>query len=164
MLLSLIKYTRGYVYVRLTGYAPERFLNLCGNRGILIWNLKPCEEGYEFCISINGFRRLKPILKKTKTTIHILKRKGLPFELYRYRTSMPSKQGTADHKGVRIYEPWHANQSDARWSYTRHPRLRSSPCEGNTLRSKLNASATARLPTEQGTAQAPGWPASGSVH
>lgn len=85
MLLSLIKYTRGYVYVRLTGYAPERFLNLCGNRGILIWNLKPCEEGYEFCISINGFRRLKPILKKTKTKIHILKRKGLPFELYRYR-------------------------------------------------------------------------------
>ena len=76
---------------------------------------------------------------------------------------MPSKQETADHKGVRIYEPWHANQSDARWPCTHHPRLRSSPCEGNTLRSKLNASATARLPTEQGTAQAPGWPASESA-
>lgn len=31
------------------------------------------------------------------------------------------------------------------------------------MRSKLNASATARLPTEQGTAQAPGWPASESA-
>ena len=38
MLLSVIKYFRGYVHVKLTGYAPERFLNLCGNRNILIWN------------------------------------------------------------------------------------------------------------------------------
>ena len=44
MLLSVIKYFRGYVHVKLTGYAPERFLNLCGNRNILIWNLKPCEN------------------------------------------------------------------------------------------------------------------------
>lgn len=85
MLLSLIKYARGYVYVRLTGYAPERFLNLCGSRDILIWNLKPCEDGYEFCISVDGFRSLKPILKKTKTSIRILKKTGLPFGMYRYR-------------------------------------------------------------------------------
>ena len=30
MLLSVIKYFRGYVHVVLDGYAPERFLNLCG--------------------------------------------------------------------------------------------------------------------------------------
>ena len=64
MLLSVIKYFRGYVHVKLTGYAPERFLNLCGNRNILIWNLKPCENGYTFCISVDAFRQLKPILKK----------------------------------------------------------------------------------------------------
>lgn len=63
MLLSVIKYFRGYVHVKLTGYAPERFLNLCGNRNILIWNLKPCENGYTFCISVDAFRQLKPILK-----------------------------------------------------------------------------------------------------
>lgn len=85
MLLSLLKYVQGYVYVRLTGYAPERFLNLCGNHDILIWNLTPCEDGYEFCISVRGFRCLKPILKKTRTHICILKREGLPFEAFRYR-------------------------------------------------------------------------------
>ena len=37
--LSWIKFFRGYVYVHLTGYATERFLNLCGSRNILIWNL-----------------------------------------------------------------------------------------------------------------------------
>lgn len=85
MLLSAMKYVKGYVYVQLTGYAPERFLNLCGNRDILIWNLKPCEEGYFFCISVQGFRELKPILKKTKTRIRILKRCGMPFTAFRYR-------------------------------------------------------------------------------
>lgn len=81
----MIKYFKGYVYVRLTGYAPERFLNLCGNRDILIWNLKPCEDGYEFCISVKGFRELKPILRKTRTKIKVLKKTGLPFGIYHYR-------------------------------------------------------------------------------
>lgn len=85
MLLSLMKYAKGYVYVRLTGYAPERFLNLCGNRNILIWNLLPCEDGYEFCISAAGFLQLKPILKKTRTRIRILRRIGAPFLTFRYR-------------------------------------------------------------------------------
>ena len=85
MLLSLIKYVQGYVHVELTGYAPERFLNLCGCHDILIWNLTPCEDGYLFCISVKGFRRLKPILKKTRTHIRIIKRVGAPFATFRYR-------------------------------------------------------------------------------
>lgn len=85
MLLSLMKYAQGYVFVRLTGYAPERFLNLCGNRNILIWNLAPCEGGYQFCISVKGFRELRPLLKKTRTRICILRRVGLPFFTFRYR-------------------------------------------------------------------------------
>ena len=85
MLLSAMKYCRGYVYVQLTGYAPERFLNLCGNHDILIWNLKPCGQGYCFCISVAGFKSLKPILRKTRTHIKILKKCGLPFTVFRYR-------------------------------------------------------------------------------
>lgn len=85
MIVSLIKYFQGYVYVQLTGYAPERFLNLCGSHDILIWNLKPSADGYTFCISIKGFRRLKPILRKTRTHIKILKRVGAPFTTFRYR-------------------------------------------------------------------------------
>ena len=78
MLLSVIKYFKGYVYVRLSGYAPERFLNLCGSHDILIWNLKSTEDGYEFCISVAGFKQLRPILKKTRTHIRIQKRYGMP--------------------------------------------------------------------------------------
>lgn len=80
-----MKYFRGYVYVHLSGYAPERFLNLCGSHNILIWNLKPAEDGYEFYISVSGYKSLKPLLKKTKTKARIIERYGAPFTLFKYR-------------------------------------------------------------------------------
>lgn len=85
MFLSLIKFFRGFLLVRLSGYSPERFLNLCSNHNILIWNLTNQSDGYEFNISIAGYRQLKPLLKKTKTRLIILKKIGFPFFLYRYR-------------------------------------------------------------------------------
>lgn len=85
MFLSLIKFFRGFLLVRLSGYSPERFLNLCSNHNILIWNLSSQGNSYEFNISIAGYRKLKPLLKKTKTRLIILKRSGFPFFLYRYR-------------------------------------------------------------------------------
>ena len=85
MFLSLLKYLFGYLEVSLTGYAPERFLNLCSNHNILIWNLAPTQDGYRFYISIAGFKKLHPILRKTKTKVRIQKRVGIPFFLFRYR-------------------------------------------------------------------------------
>lgn len=103
IIVSLIKYFRGYVYVHLTGYAPERFLNLCGNRNILIWNLKPAENGYYFCISVQGYKSLKPILRKTKTRARILERKGLPFLLFRYRKRKAYVLGILFFAGILYY-------------------------------------------------------------
>ena len=85
MFLSMIKFFRGFLLVRLSGYSPERFLNLCSNHNILIWDLKNQDGCYEFHISIAGYRRLKPLLKKTKTRVTIRNRVGFPFFLYRYR-------------------------------------------------------------------------------
>lgn len=85
MLLRLIKYFRGYVEVALWGYAPERFLNLCSNHDILIWDLRQEGEVYYFHISVEGFRCLKPLLKKSGTHVKISKKNGIPFFLFRYR-------------------------------------------------------------------------------
>ena len=71
--------------VHLTGYAPERFLNMCGKRNILIWNLRSAEDGYYFNISVEGYKSLRSILKKTRTKAAIIERHGMPFYLYRYR-------------------------------------------------------------------------------
>lgn len=85
MLIDKLKFLQGYVKIKLSGYAPERFLNLCSNHNILIWNLEYEEDNYVFCISVRGLKRLRPILRKTRTKFVILERRGLPFLMHRYR-------------------------------------------------------------------------------
>lgn len=85
MFLSIMKYITGYLRIQVTGYAPERFLNLCSNHNILMWKLLKIENGYEFYITLKGFRELKPFLKKTRTRVRIIERSGLPFKMHRYR-------------------------------------------------------------------------------
>ncbi len=61
MLIDKLKFLQGYVKIKLSGYAPERFLNLCSNHNILIWNLEYEEDNYVFCISVRGLKQLKPL-------------------------------------------------------------------------------------------------------
>ena len=85
MLLSLIRYLKGYLKIRVIGYSPERFLNACSHRGIYLWDLHSGQGAYEMYITVQGFRKLKPIIKKTGTKVIITGRFGLPFFLHRYR-------------------------------------------------------------------------------
>lgn len=79
MLICLVKWFRGYLLIRLQGYSPERFINLCRNRNLLIWDMCKREDGYQCYMTLNGFRKIRPIAKKTKTKVRILRRFGMPF-------------------------------------------------------------------------------------
>ena len=85
MLISLLRYIQGYLRIRVTGYSPERFLNLCKNKKIDVWGLDAGHNAYDMYIKVSGFRKLKPILRKTQTKVSILERYGLPFFFYHYR-------------------------------------------------------------------------------
>lgn len=85
MLISLLRYIQGYLKICVTGYSPERFLNLCKNKKIAVWGLESAHNSYVMYIKISGFRKLKPILKKTRTKVNILERLGLPFFFHKYR-------------------------------------------------------------------------------
>ena len=82
---SLLRYLSGYVQVRLTGYATERFFHLCTNHNIFIWDLRRCEDSYEFYMSLQDFFLIRPLVKKTRTRVRVLHRYGFPFFLHRYR-------------------------------------------------------------------------------
>ncbi|MBQ2987003.1 MAG: sporulation protein YqfD [Tyzzerella sp.] len=85
MFTSLFRYIQGYLKVRVTGYSPERFLNLCKNKKIDVWGLEARQNAYDMYIRISGFRKLKPILKKTQTKVTIEGRYGMPFFFHKYR-------------------------------------------------------------------------------
>ena len=83
---KLVNWLRGYLAVQIKGNAPERFINLCYNKKILIWNLKRVEEHYRFYIQAKDYKKLKPIAKKTGMIPRIKEKTGLPFYMHRYRT------------------------------------------------------------------------------
>ena len=85
MIFKILQYIRGYLLIRVTGYSAERFLNACRHRGIRLWNMRPCGNAYEMNISIRGFGKIRPIVRKTGVRVVIAERAGLPFFLYRYR-------------------------------------------------------------------------------
>ena len=66
-MIVFLKYLRGYLRIRVWGFSPERFMNLCSNKGILLWNITRQGDAYEMCIDIKGFRQLRPIVRKTGT-------------------------------------------------------------------------------------------------
>lgn len=82
---KLFHLLRGYMRIKVWGYSPERFMNLCSNRDILLWDIVNHGTYYTMCISISGFRELKPVTKKTRTRVAILQKYGLPFFVPRMR-------------------------------------------------------------------------------
>ena len=85
MIQSLFRYLKGYVKIRITGYSPERFLNMCCFHGIRIWELKSVGNAYEMYISLAGFRKLRPFARKTHMRIYVTQRNGFPFFVQSYR-------------------------------------------------------------------------------
>ena len=45
MLVSIIRFFKGYVNFSASGKFPERFLNLTSHNGINLWNAVPCSGG-----------------------------------------------------------------------------------------------------------------------
>lgn len=80
-MIGILKFLRGFVQIKVWGFAPERFLNLCSNKNILLWDINRDGDIYYMSISLSGFRKLKEIARKTKVRVVILKRCGLPFLL-----------------------------------------------------------------------------------
>lgn len=82
----LIRLIVGYVRIEVEGYYIERFINICTNKKILIWNLKR-EKGVKLYLSIgiNDFKKLSAIARKTNCKVKILRKRGVPFLLNRYK-------------------------------------------------------------------------------
>lgn len=80
-MVGILQFLKGYVRMKIWGVSPERFLNLCSNKNILLWNICKDGEVYTMCISLQAFKQLRPIARKTGVRVVILKRYGLPFLL-----------------------------------------------------------------------------------
>lgn len=78
-MIGIIRYLRGYVKIRVWGYAPERFMNLCTGRGIVLWGLAGSGGCYTMYLTLSDFFLIRDMVKKTKIRVAVLERHGLPF-------------------------------------------------------------------------------------
>lgn len=85
MIIWLLNYILGYVYVEIYGDKKERFINLCSRRQVPIWKVRDIKDGYGFYIYAREFKLLKEVAGKTKIKVRIKERYGLPFFLFKYR-------------------------------------------------------------------------------
>ena len=82
---KFILYLQGYLRIRISGLSAERFINACSYRGIRMWDLSPTDSYYDISITIKDFKKLKPVIHKTRTKVIILERTGFPFFLKKYK-------------------------------------------------------------------------------
>lgn len=82
----LLNYILGYVTIEIEGYFIERFINICNNQKIFLWNMK---RKYSTIVQINigirDFKKIKKIAKKTKCRVKIKRKRGIPFILNKYK-------------------------------------------------------------------------------
>lgn len=84
-MLWLYRYICGYLRVIIKGEFNENILNLCAINSITLWNSRLVKKDIETCILIKDFKKLKNIMRGSKTRIHILKKSGLPFKINKNR-------------------------------------------------------------------------------
>lgn len=87
MLIKIIfNYIIGYIRISIEGYYIERFINICRNNKIIIWNLKRNKNvKLELNVGIKDLKKIAKIAKQTKCKMKIIKKKGLPFIFNRYK-------------------------------------------------------------------------------
>lgn len=68
------------------GFFIERFINICMNKKIFLWNLRR-QKGtiVKIRIGLSDFKQIRQIAKQTKSKIKIEQKRGLPFLINRYK-------------------------------------------------------------------------------
>ena len=82
----IFSYILGFLKISVKGYYIERFINICKNNKITIWNLKR-KDNIELILNvrIKEFKEICKIAKKTGCKVKIKNKKGIPFLLHKYK-------------------------------------------------------------------------------
>lgn len=84
LLFRLMSALLGYVVIKVTGEAPERFVNMTASRGIYLWDVSRIWEGAILLkVRLGAVKSLRHIARRTKCRFHIERRVGFPFLIKR---------------------------------------------------------------------------------
>ncbi len=86
MFFKITNYIKGYVSVLIEGLFPERFINLCTNNKINLWNIhRKSKSAITADMGISDFKKIRKFIKPSKCKVRIVKKYGVRFFIYRHR-------------------------------------------------------------------------------
>ncbi|MBQ9267553.1 MAG: sporulation protein YqfD [Clostridia bacterium] len=86
MAFDWYKKMNGFVEIQIEGYFSERLINLALKRGITIWDIRRKPDGRVIAKVVpKEFKKLRPIARQTRCRIKILRKRGIPFLVWRYQ-------------------------------------------------------------------------------
>ncbi len=84
LLLRFLRYIFGYVAFTAYGGFPERFINLCEHKKILIWDVRSNGGEIKACTDRNGYKKMRECARRSGMKLKINKKCGLPFFMNRH--------------------------------------------------------------------------------
>lgn len=88
LVLRLLRFIFGYVTFTARGGFPERFINLCRQNRISLWDLKSENSVISACTDVSCYKRIRKAAKKSGMRVRIFKKHGLAFFLNRHSRRM----------------------------------------------------------------------------
>ena len=85
MLISILRYLRGFVDFKIMGKFPERFINLCLKNGVGIFNILPCENELRASLVVSDYRYIRDVARRAGVKLRIIRKHGFPFILRKHR-------------------------------------------------------------------------------
>lgn len=86
MFFKITNYLKGCISILIEGLFPERFINLCTKNKLNLWNIRrKSKTAITADIAINDFKKIRKITKNSRCKVHILKKHGIRFLIYRHR-------------------------------------------------------------------------------
>lgn len=84
-MLWLYRFIIGYLEVEFSGDVTEIILNICAKQGIFLWSIKRRDKKIRGFITVRDFKTLPRVAKGSGIRVHILKKRGFPFIVGRYK-------------------------------------------------------------------------------
>ena len=94
-MLWLYRFIIGYLEVEFSGDVAEIILNICAKQGISLWSIKRRDKKLRGFMTVRDFKTLPRVAKKCGIRVHILKRRGFPFIVGRYKKRLGIPVGAA---------------------------------------------------------------------
>lgn len=94
--IKFFYFLKGYVIIRVESLCVERFISICIRRGIRLLEIDKRDGNSFLCVvSNNDFRRMLPVVHKTKAKVSIVKKYGLNMLIRRLKNRMGFVIGAA---------------------------------------------------------------------